>query len=81
MFPLIVNVSGVRVRVTLRLAVSQSWCRAPLGLMTRLLVMYDYYGLCLLEAPSLTRGLDCQLSEVFVIFSCRVRICTSVYTL
>jgi hypothetical protein len=29
MFPLIVNVSGVR--VTLRLAVSQFWCRAPSG--------------------------------------------------
>jgi hypothetical protein len=43
----------VRVRVTLRLAVSQSWCRAPSGTMTRFLVLYnDYYGLCPLGAPS-----------------------------
>jgi hypothetical protein len=53
-----------------------------LGLMTRFLVLYgDYYGLCSLGAPSLTRGRVSHLSEAFVMFSCRVRIFTSVYTL
>jgi hypothetical protein len=66
-------------------SVSQSWCRAPSGtqgLMTRFLVLYnDYCGLCPLGAPSLTRGWVCHLSEVFVMFLCRVRIFTTVYTL
>jgi hypothetical protein len=59
-----------RVRVTLRLTVSQSvsiGVEPLLGLMTRFLVLYlDYCGLCSLRAPSLTRGLVCHLSEVFV---------------
>jgi hypothetical protein len=54
----------------------------PLGFMTRFLVLHgDYYGLCSLGASSLTRGWDCHLSEVFVMFPCRVRIFTLVYTL
>jgi hypothetical protein len=47
--------------------------------MTRFLVLHgDYYGLCSLGAPSLTRGWVCHLSEVFVM---SLRIFTLVYTL
>jgi hypothetical protein len=50
-----------------------------LGLMTRFLVLHgDYYGLCPLGAPSLTRGWVCHLSAVFVM---SLRLFTLVYTL
>jgi hypothetical protein len=73
----------VRVRVTLRLTVSQPvslGVEPLLGPMTRFLVLHgDYYGLYSLGAPSLTRGWICHLSEVFVMFY--VRIFTLLYRL
>jgi hypothetical protein len=55
----------VRVRVTLRLTVSQSVClgvEPRLGLMTRYELLFDSYCLVLGRAPSLTRGRVCRLS-------------------
>jgi hypothetical protein len=64
--------------------VSQSWDRAPSGTHGQGLVLYeDYCFLCLLGAPSLTRGWVCHLSEVsvFVICACLYRnIDNSIYT-
>jgi hypothetical protein len=79
--------AGVRVRVTLRLTVSQPvslGVEPLLGLMTRFLVLpSDYCCLCPLGgAPSLTRGRVCHLSVVFVmIFMSCQNIYISIYTL
>jgi hypothetical protein len=57
---------SVRVRVTLRLTVSQSVClgvEPRPGLMTRYWLLSDRYCLILGRAPSLTRGRVCHLSE------------------
>jgi hypothetical protein len=57
----------IKVKVTLRLTVSQSvsqpWCRAKSGLITRFLLLFDSFGLLFCGAPSLTRGRVCLLSE------------------
>jgi hypothetical protein len=58
--------SRVRVRVTLRLTVSQSVClgvEPRTGLMIRCLLLFDSYRLVIWRAPSLTRGRVCRLSE------------------
>jgi hypothetical protein len=58
---------NVKVKVTLRLTVSQSVSlgfEPHLGLMTRYLLLFDSYGLVsFCGAPSLTRGQVCLLSE------------------
>jgi hypothetical protein len=46
----------VKVKVTLLLAISQSWCRALMGFMTRYSFPFDG------GAPSRTRGRVCLLS-------------------
>jgi hypothetical protein len=54
-----------KVKVTLRLTVSQSVCldvELLLDLMTRCLLMFDGYC-CLCGAPSLSKGRVCRLSE------------------
>jgi hypothetical protein len=74
-----VSVVRVTLRLTVSQSVSQSWCRDPSGTHDEILVLYkDYYSLCILGAPSLTRGWVCHLSEVsvFVVFSC----CTGIFT-
>jgi hypothetical protein len=59
--------STVKVKVTLRLTISQSvslGVEPHLGLMTRYLLLFDSYGLVFFcGAPSLTRGRVCLLSE------------------
>jgi hypothetical protein len=59
----------VRIRVTLRLTVSQPvslGVEPLLGLMTIFfspIYIYDHFGLCPVGAPSLTRGWICHLSK------------------
>jgi hypothetical protein len=63
-FPNQLNSSQVKVKVTLRLTVSQSvslGVEPHLGLMTRYLLLFDSYGLFFSGAPSLTRGRVCLL--------------------
>jgi hypothetical protein len=63
----LLNLFKVKVKVTLRLTVSQSvslGVEPHLGLMTRYWVLFDSYGLVFFcGVPSLTRGRVCLLSE------------------
>jgi hypothetical protein len=56
----------VRVKITLRLMVSQSVClrvEPHLGLITRYKLLFHSYCLVLWRGPSLTRGRVCSMSE------------------
>jgi hypothetical protein len=62
----------VKVKVTLRLTVSQSvslGVEPHLGLMTRYLLLFDSYGLVFVGAPSLTRGRVCLLYMLLALAS------------
>jgi hypothetical protein len=57
------NRLDVKVKVTLRLKVGQFWCRNPFGAHDHILVTGRHLWFGLFEAPSLTRGRVCHLSE------------------
>jgi hypothetical protein len=48
-------------------SVSQSWCRPLSGTHDQILVFLDVWGLCRRQAPCLTRGWVCHVSEVLVL--------------
>jgi hypothetical protein len=63
----------VKVKVTLRLTVSQSvsksWCRAPSGSHDQIFIIVWQLGSCFFGAPSLTRGRVCLLYMLLALTS------------
>jgi hypothetical protein len=75
--------SQVKVKVTLRLTVSQLVnlsVEPHLGLMTRYLLLFDSYGLCFSGAPSLTREWVCLLYMLLALASVVVLVSESLGT-